>query len=348
MNMWKLVFTASFLLLFLACGDEQRKQDFRIDLGEDGKKFALGQQVSIAVKSRSKIIPDSVVYSLDGRSLVLKDGRVGLQASRPGSHILKAEIFVSGERFGSEKDIILLAKKAPELYTYEILNTYPHDIDAFTQGLEFRGDILYETTGQKGASSLRKVDYRTGNILQKTDLERRYFGEGLTILGDSLYMLTWQSNTGFIFDPENLAMLGSFNYGESREGWGLCNDGEKIYKSDGSAKIWTLDPRTLSETGYIETVTNTSIFNKANELEYVDGKIYANVWRKPSMMIIDAQSGVIEGVVNFGGLRDKVTQHPGLDVFNGVAYHEERGTFFVTGKKWDKLFEVRIFKKDSE
>ena len=348
MNMWKLSFAATFLLLFLACGDQQRKQDFRIDLGEGGKKFALGQKVSIAVKSRSQVIPDSVVYSLDGNTLELKEGMVDLKAARPGTHNLEAAIFVEGEQFISEKEIILLAQKAPELYTYEILNTFPHDIDAFTQGLEFRGDVLYETTGQKGASSLRKVDYKTGKIMQKVDLERRYFGEGLTVLGDSLYMLTWQSNTGFIFDPENLEMLGSFNYGESREGWGLCNDGEKIYKSDGSAKIWTLDPRTLSETGYIETVTNSSIFNKANELEYVDGKIYANVWRKPSMMIIDAQSGVIEGVVNFGGLRDKVTQHPGLDVFNGVAYHQERGTFFVTGKKWDKLFEVRIFKKESE
>jgi glutamine cyclotransferase len=177
-------------------------------------------------------------------------------------------------------------------------------------------------------------------------LERQYFGEGITIMGDSLYMLTWQSNTGFIYDANSLERLGSFNYGDSREGWGLCNDGTQIYKSDGSAKIWKLNPLTLRETGFIETVTNTSIFNKANELEYVDGKIYANVWRKPSMMIIDAATGVIEGVVNFGGLRDKVTQHPELDVFNGVAYHRERETFFVTGKNWDRLFEVRIIPRD--
>ena len=141
----------------------------------------------------------------------------------------------------------------------------------------------------------------------------------------------------------------NFSYGESREGWGLCNDGSKLFKSDGTEKIWFLDPTTLEEQGYIETVTNKSIFNKANELEYVDGKIYANVYQKESMMIIDATSGAIEGVINFGGLKGKVKKGPDWDdtnsVLNGVAYHPERETFFVTGKNWDKLFEVKIRRK---
>ncbi len=139
---------------------------------------------------------------------------------------------------------------------------------------------------------------------------------------------------------------GNFQYGQSKEGWGLCNDGDVIYKSDGTEKIWLLNPETQFEVGHLEIVTNTSMFNKANELEYVDGKIYANVWQKESMMIIDAQSGAISGVVNFGGLREKVTQTPQLDVLNGVAYHPGRKTFFVTGKYWDKLFEVRIIPKE--
>ncbi|MEM9650254.1 MAG: glutaminyl-peptide cyclotransferase, partial [Bacteroidota bacterium] len=125
----------------------------------------------------------------------------------------------------------------------------------------------------------------------------------------------------------------------------LTNDGKKIFKSDGTEKIWFLDPETLTEMGNIETVTNKSIFNMANELEYVDGKIYANVYQKESIMIIDAESGAIEGVVNFGGLKKKVTQHEKLNVLNGVAYHPTRKTFFVTGKNWDKLFEVQIVKK---
>ena len=159
-------------------------------------------------------------------------------------------------------------------------------------------------------------------------------------------MLTWQARTGFMFDRQTLRRLGSFRYGESQEGWGLANDGKRIFKSDGTQRIWILDPATLREDGYIETVTDKSVFNKANELEYLDGKLYANVWQKESMMIIDAASGAIEGVVNFGGLKERVGQHRDLDVFNGVAYHPGRNTFFVTGKNWDTLFEVRILKKD--
>ena len=141
---------------------------------------------------------------------------------------------------------------------------------------------------------------------------------------------------------DNFMKSGTFQYGQSKEGWGLCHDDTFIYKSDGTEKIWRLDPETLQEIDYIQTVTDRSIFNKANELEYVKGKIYANVWQKESMMIIDAQSGAIEGVVNFGGLKNKVKQHSELDVFNGIAYHPVRNTLFVTGKNWDILFEVRI------
>jgi glutamine cyclotransferase len=243
------------------------------------------------------------------------------------------------------KKIKVLAATAPEIYSYEILNEYPHDIKAYTQGLEFHGDTLYEGTGRPRQSSLRKVDFRTGKVLKKIDLDDSYFGEGITILNNKIYQLTWRSGVGFIYNLEDFKKLDSFNYGESKEGWGLCNDGEKLLKSDGTEKIWFLDPITLAEEGHIECVTNKSVFNKANELEYVDGKIYANVYQKESMMIIDAQSGAIEGVVNFGGLKEKVTQHSDLDVLNGVAYHPERKTFFVTGKNWDRLFEVNIVKK---
>jgi glutamine cyclotransferase len=332
--------------VFLACGEEDPSRKFSLDLEGDGKKYKIGAVVSVRVKNRSELQVDSVAYELSGIRLPYTDGSLTLSAKRPGTHLLRATAYSGETEIPMEKEVVLLPEAPPEIYTYEILNSYPHDIEAFTQGLEFRGDTLYESTGQKGASSLRKVDFKTGEILAMAELERTYFGEGITILGDSLYMLTWQSKIGFIYDPENLQRLGSFNYSESKEGWGLCNDGKQLYKSDGSERIWLLNPQTLQEEDYIETVTNKSVFNKANELEYVDGKIYANVWQKPSMMIIDAKSGIIEGVVNFGGLEQKVTQHPARDVFIGVAFHKERGTFFVTGKRWDRLFEVRIVKRE--
>ena len=167
----------------------------------------------------------------------------------------------------------------------------------------------------------------------------------LPLIDNKVIQLTWQNKIGYVYNSKDLSKIESFSYGESKEGWGLCNDGNRIYKSDGTEKIWILNPETYIEEDHIETVTNKSIFNKANELEFVDGKIFANVWQKESMMIINATSGAIEGVVNFSGLKSKVEQHDALDVLNGIAYHPERGTFFVTGKNWSKLFEVIITKK---
>ena len=346
MSILKILAVTAALTLFMACGEKNPARNFSIELQGEGKKFQEGQQVDLQIKNKGDQQVDSVRYFLDEKPLPLVAGKVTLEAPTLGNKKLRARIYCEGETIEMDKEIVLLARKQPEIYSYEILNSFPHDRNAFTQGLEFHGDTLYESTGRKGTSSLRKVDYRTGRILKSIDLDKNYFGEGITIMGDTIYMLTWQEGTGFLFDRESLEKIGSFRYGQSREGWGLCNDGEHLYKSDGTQRIWLLDPATLEEKGAIQTVTNRSVFNKANELEYVDGKIYANVWQKESMMIIDAGSGAIEGVVNFGGLSKQVTQHRDLDVFNGVAYHPGRKTFFVTGKNWDKLFEVRIVKRD--
>lgn len=346
MPIWKLSLPLTLLSLFLACGEQDVSRFFSIKLGNAEKKFKTGSEIPVEVSTKKEYAIDSVQYFLDDKSLFPNNGKLTLEPESLGTHHLKAIVFSDGKEITLEEEILILAESPPEIYTYEIVNTYPHDINAFTQGLEFVGDTLYESTGIKGESSLRKINYRTGQILKKINLEQKFFGEGLTVLGDTLFMLTWQSGNGFLFDPHSLKQLGAFKYGESKEGWGLCNDGEVLFKSDGSQRIWKLNPSSQQELGYIETVTNTSVFNKTNELEYVNGKIYANVWQKPSMMIIDAQSGAIEGVINFGGLDKQVTQHQNLDVLNGVAYHRERQTFFVTGKRWDKLFEVKIIKRE--
>lgn len=349
--MSKLLITAGFLLFFLACGGEQEASKlFEIKFEGNRKKFQTGQEIGIAIENKKDIDVQNVVYSMDGQELAINNGKAKLASERLGNKTVKASIQFDERTVEIEKQIRLLAAEAPKVYTYEILNTYPHDPGAYTQGLEFANGMLYESTGQKGNSTLRKVNFETGEVLEKVDLDQTVFGEGLTVLNEKLYLLTWQSGLGYVHDPNTLEKLRNFSYGESREGWGLCNDGKQLYKSDGTEKIWFLEPESLEETGYIETVTNKSIFNKANELEYVDGKIYANVYQKESMMIIDATSGAIEGVVNFGGLKSKVTRGAEWDdvnsVLNGVAYHPERETFFVTGKNWDKLFEVKIMKKE--
>ncbi|WP_373074870.1 glutaminyl-peptide cyclotransferase [Zeaxanthinibacter enoshimensis] len=343
MSFLKLISCSSFLLLFLACGGNDKPSSlFEIEIEKEKGVYHLQDEIQVRVANKKDKEIRDVEYSMDGRKLPLDDNRIRLDIEKLGNRTLTAKITFEGGEAEINKDILVLAKDAPEIYTYEIVNTYPHNKNSFTQGLEFHNDTLYEGTGKKGKSALMKINYTTGEILEQINLDNAYFGEGITILDNTIYQLTWQSGIGFTYDLNKFEKTGSFKYGKSKEGWGLCNDGKKIYKSDGTEKIWILDPTTLAEEGYIQTVTNKSVFNKANELEYAEGKIYANVWQKESMMIIDPVSGAIEGVINFGGLKEKVGKHPQLDVLNGVAYHPGRKTLFVTGKYWDKIFEVRI------
>jgi len=348
-TMGKLFSITGALLFFLGCGGSaDPAKHFSIQL--ENKSIQQNQQLGVALKNKKDIEISDLHYYIDGKELVVENGKLTLDLPTLGNKTLVAKFNIDDQAVQVEKKVRVLAASAPEVYTYEIINSYPHDTGAYTQGLEFHDGILYESTGKKGASTVRKVNFETGEVLQQIDMEDSVFGEGITIMNGKLYQLTWQSGMGYVYNISNLEKIKNFTYGKSREGWGLSNDGEKIFKSDGTEKIWFLNPETLEEQGHIETVTNKSIFSKANELEYVDGKIYANVYQKESMMIIDATSGAIEGVINFGGLKSKVSKGPqwdeGNSVLNGVAYHPERETFFVTGKNWDKLFEVKILKKD--
>ena len=348
-TMGKLFSITGALLFFLGCGGSaDPAKYFSIQL--ENKSIQQNQQLGVALKNKKDIEISDLHYYIDGKELVVENGKLTLDLPTLGNKTLVAKFNIDDQAVQVEKKVRVLAASAPEVYTYEIINSYPHDTGAYTQGLEFHDGTLYESTGKKGASTVRKVNFETGEVLQQIDMDDSVFGEGITIMNGKLYQLTWQSGMGYVYNISNLEKIKNFTYGKSREGWGLSNDGEKIFKSDGTEKIWFLNPETLEEQGHIETVTNKSIFSKANELEYVDGKIYANVYQKESMMIIDATSGAIEGVINFGGLKSKVSKGPqwdeGNSVLNGVAYHPERETFFVTGKNWDKLFEVKILKKD--
>jgi glutaminyl-peptide cyclotransferase len=224
-------------------------------------------------------------------------------------------------------------------------------MSSYTQGLEFDNDgTLYEGTGQFGFSSLKKYNYKSGEEFNKIFLDKAYFGEGITIMNDNVYQLTWKSNLGFVYSIEDFKLLKSFNYNNSKEGWGLCNDGKYLYKSDGTEKIWKLDPNTLEEIDFISVTTNNKIINKINELEWFNNKIYANTYQfnKEVGLIIEPSNGQVEGVIDFTGLKDKVKKHPTLDVLNGIAYNQKTNTFFVTGKNWNKLFEIKIIEKLSK
>ena len=335
----------SLLIVFAglkSCGSDNNTP--KITLKPNANTYVYGDTLAIKLRHKKDMVIDSTHYFLNTNKLILPHV---FSNEKLGDHQLRAIHYVAGKEIDSKRSIRLLNNRAPELWTYSIINEFPHDKTAYTQGLEFDGDILYESTGLNGKSSLRKVKFSKGEIVQSIPLDASYFGEGLTLLGQKVYQLTWQKNTAFVYDKTNLKLLSSFNYDKSKEGWGLCNDGTYLYKSDGTAKIWRLDPDTGVEFDYVEATTHKTILTKINELEWVDGKIYANTYQsqKEVAVVINPQTGAIEKVIDFTGLKDKVEQIPSLNVLNGIAYHPERKTFFVTGKNWSKVFEVTLQKK---
>lgn len=339
----------TLLLLFLGgCGNkaEDKKNAFSLDIIKPKKTYNTEDAVSLSLVNKKELHIDSIIYFLNKDRVEVTDNTLTLFGKKLGEKTLKAQIYSDGDVYEATTQLTVLAAQKPKLYTYKVLETYPHDIHAYTQGLEFENDTLYESTGQYRQSSLRKTEYRTGKVLKKIALPDQYFGEGLTILNNKIYQLTWRENTGFIYNLNTMEQTGTFVYGQSKEGWGLCHDqAGNIYKSDGTDRIWTLSSNTLAEKDYIEIFTNTSKINSVNELEWVEGKIYANVYQQGSIAIIDPSNGAVEGVIDLTDLKDKVTQHPKLDVLNGIAYNGEPNILYITGKNWDKLFKIEILEK---
>lgn len=323
------------------------KDYFSIKIKNEKKAYPNSASLTLLVENKKNTTIDSINYFFNEdkvyTSKSIKEETISLKDVKLGARTLNVFIYVDGKEYKTVALVTILASEAPKLYRYKIVETYPHDIEEYTQGLEFENDTLYESTGLYKQSSLRKTDYKTGKVLQKVKLADQYFGEGITILNNKIYQLTWQENTGFIYNLKTMEQTGTFVYGNSREGWGLCHDNESnIYKSDGTEKIWTLDSDNLSEKSYIEIYTNTSKIKSVNELEWVEGKIYANVYEQGSVAIINPKNGAVEGVIDFTDLKDKVKQHPKLDVLNGIAYKGEKNILYITGKNWDKLFKVEI------
>jgi glutamine cyclotransferase len=308
----------------------------------ENNTITLGESVNLSINNPNSLPIASVSYSMDGQVI---DKTLTISSGKLGKRKITAQIKHGDKETSIEGYVKVLNNKAPEIFTYEIVNTYPHDISSYTQGLEFYQGTLYESTGQYNESKLRKIDYESGEILKNLNLSNGFFGEGITILNGKIYQLTWQEDTGLIYDVESFKKTGVFRYDLSKEGWGLCNDGKALYKSDGTEKIWTLNTNNFTEDDYIEVFTNKGKIPSLNELEWINGKIYANIYQRNGVAIIEPTTGAVEAVIDFTPLRDLVTKHEGLDVLNGIAYNPDTNTIFVTGKRWDKLFEVRIIKK---
>ena len=242
-------------------------------------------------------------------------------------------------RRSTEPQSANLAKQIP-VYTYRVINVYPHSTDAFTEGLVLDGDYLLESTGNYGSSTLRRVKISTGEVVKSRRLETKYFGEGATVFGDRIIQLTWKTHVGFVYDRRTFKLLRTFSY--PTEGWGITRYGTRLIMSDGTSILRFLDPHTFRETGRIQVRDDVGPVNGLNELEYVRGEIFANVWPTDRIARISPESGRVSGWIELGGLLSFSDLAKPVDVLNGIAYDSKQGRLFVTGKFWPKLFEIEV------
>ena len=334
------------LSLLESCGENSEWDDISISSNLTDKKIKKDDTLKIKLSKSSK----NLVFEIKSNNQIKKISPLDLSFENNNQYnfilnnltLGKKELIIKSSNGEKKVNFTLLNNVAPKIYNYEIINEFSRSKNSYTQGLEFYNDTLYESLGRYGQSKLVKVEFNTGKKLKEIKLASEYFAEGITILNDKIFQLTWKEKVGFVYDIENFNRINSFEYKNSIEGWGICNDGNKLYKSDGTDKIWILNPENQKEESYIEIYTNKNKVVGLNELEWIDGKIYANRYLFDGIAIINPKNGAIEGVINLSSLKSRVTQHEKLDVINGIAYNKKRNSIFVTGKMWDKLFEIRI------
>ena len=334
-------------LIVASCGGSKKDNEnlFSFDTAAFKEVYQPNEMAILSVLNPQNKKIDSIIYYANDLKIGSKKDNekisLSLSDKKLGYQNIKALVYFEGENVETTARIEVVSSIEPKLLNYTIVNTFPHDTLAFTEGFEFYRDTLIESTGQKGASHFRKYDYKTGKVHKQVNMDSQYFGEGITVINNKIYQLTWQSNVGFIYDANTLKQIKTFPYDKPIEGWGMTNDGIHIYQSDGTEKIWKMNPETQKMEDYINVYTNTNKIKSINELEWIDGKIYGNIWQKDAIAVINPITGAVEGVLNLAGLRSKV-KFAGAEVLNGIAYNPKTKTIFVTGKNWDKMFEIRV------
>ncbi|CAM3414430.1 glutaminyl-peptide cyclotransferase [Flavobacterium chungbukense] len=334
-------------ITLIGCGDTKKGENslFTIDESAFPAHFTQKEALTIGILNPKSKEIDSVAYFINdqrvGSTKGAKDFRFELLDQKLGYQYLKATVYFGGDSSDATKRIEVVSDVEPKALKFKIVNTFPHDTKSFTEGLEFHDGSLYESTGQKGDSYIREIDYKTGKVIRQVDLDSTYFGEGITFINGKLFQLSWQEKTGFIYDAKTLKLEKTFTYDKEIEGWGMTNDGKYIYQSDGTEKIWKVDPANQKHIDYINVYSGTSKIKALNELELINGKFFANVFQKDAIAIINPTSGAVEGILNMAELR-KQLKFNSPDVLNGIAYNPQTKTIFVTGKYWDKMFEITV------
>jgi glutamine cyclotransferase len=324
-----------------------------IQLQPAGRNYVIGNKITVALKTRLKdgslkkvelVLDEKSIFTSNNIESSYVVETSGLNA---GTHHLKViatkEDGQSGENFS---DFLLLSDVIPVKYGYKVINSFPHDPHHFTQGYEVRDGYLYEGTGREGQSGIYKIDMKTWKVIKEHKLDDQYFGEGITILDGKLYELTYKSRIGFTYDLNTFQLLNSWTF-KSAEGWGFTNDGKSLIMSDGTEYLTYLDPQSKSVTKRIQVCNNKGVVTNLNELEYIRGEIWANIWMTDNIVIIDVKTGKIIGEIDLSGLlgsslKDK---NADVDVLNGIAWDPVKNKIYVTGKLWPRVFEIELIRK---
>jgi glutamine cyclotransferase len=346
-------------VLFYSCRPGTKQEDNTSISPEAGTTYKSGDKVAVQAHSPDGMKADSVVYLVDSVKVGLqKDSAAFLLHTDTmplGPRVITAKVYQGGKSQEISTNIVLLPAKAPEVYTYKVVKVFPHDTSCFTEGLVYQDGFLYESGGgyldppsgqvKERQSSLRKVDLTTGKVLQKVMVDPKVFGEGISIVGDKIIQLTYHEKIGYVYDKNSFKLLNTFTNNVGVEGWGMCFDGKKLYMDDSTNRIWFLDKNTYRQIGYIDVYDNKGPVDSVNELEYIDNKIYANIWTKNIIIVIDPKTGAVLEKIDLKNLYPEDKRDPNADVLNGIAYDAQGKRIFITGKKWPNLYQVQFIKK---
>ncbi|WP_231460336.1 MULTISPECIES: glutaminyl-peptide cyclotransferase [unclassified Pedobacter] len=318
-----------------------------------GLNVKSGNEIDVKVLFGKEKAVDSVVYLIDTIKSVSKTDtsaiKLKTEGLKLGNHIITAKIYNGSESEDLTTNINILSAKAPDLYTYQVVAKFPHDTSAYVEGLEYHDGNFYEGTGEKGNSYLKKVDVKSGKTLQQVKLDTAYFGEGITVIDNKILQITWNEKTAFEYDKNTFKLIKQFPFSVGQAGWGLTFDGVKILNSDGTNTIYFLDKNTYRQIGSIDVYDDKGAISQLNELEVIEGKIYANVYLTNDIVIINPNTGAVEGKIDLTGLFStsyfKTDNERMNNVLNGIAYDKATKRLFVAGKKWPYIFEIKISKK---
>jgi glutaminyl-peptide cyclotransferase len=349
-----LAFAASLLAYGCRDNNTDTQQDLTVS-PDAGTTYKAGQPVDIKVNFPKDAKVDSVVYLVDTTRIGAKKDQTGITLKTDslalGARTITAKVYQPGVAAQDlTTNIVLLPAKAPEELKFTVEKVFPHDTASYTEGLLYQDGVLYESDGgrlteETGQSSLRKADLVTGKVVQKVDVDPKIFAEGIVVIGDKVMQLTYTEKIGYVYDKKTLKLLSTFNNNVGVEGWGMTYDGNKIYMDDSTNRIWFLNKDTYQQTGFVDVYDENGAVNEINELEYIDGLIYANVYNKDVILVIDPKTGAVVKRADMSSLYPKGQRNPEADVLNGIAYDKATKRIFVTGKKWDKLFQVKFSKK---